>query len=272
MFIKIDNDKLEKLLTERHPRAYIADLNNFRNLGNPMLAVRHMEGYLSEDGDLILISWLFFDGCQMYLEIKNEDNIDAAYELFCDWLRDAKEYRFCTDSPELFLNPRFISLFGKHEYEPSEQYGMFKAVSAPEADTHIRIVGIDDGTAVDAFDEDGDKYTAELKSLYECTIKQPDPHSITYAYFDDDGSIAGYVGTNTFDDVYWDIANIYVRRDRRGHGIATALAKYYAYDVTSRGKFASYGTPVNESSKHVAKSAGFEQFQLRYGTTWIAKT
>lgn len=271
MFFKIDSDKLEKILSERDPRAYISDLNNYRNLGNPLLAVRRMEGYLSEDGDLILFSWLFFDGCGMYLEVKNDDNMAAAYDLFREWSHDAKEYRFSTNSPDLFLNPCFSSLFGKYEYTRSEQYGMFGDVDIKEPDSHIRVIGIDDAAAVGAFDEEEKEYTADLKNLFEFTVRQPDPNSKTYAYFDDDGSIAGYLGTNTFDDRYWDIANIYVRRERRGRGIATAMAKHFAHDVISRGKFASYGTAVNESSKHVATASGFELFELRYGTTWLEK-
>ena len=48
------------------------------------------------------------------------------------------------------------------------------------------------------------------------------------------------------------------------------LARFYADDMNANGYFASYGTPANEISKHVAISAGFEMFSRQYLTKWTS--
>lgn len=271
MIKKLTTEQLENLFQTRDPRKYTYFLNTLRNVGNPMLAVTMMEGYILDDDLLVILSY-FFDGCEFYFEVSDENNLQEFYPIIKEKVLNTDEYLFSSDNEELYKSSTFISLFGEHSAELNEQYGFFKKLApVPNADC-IRLVDISDGEAVCNYVEPYYKWTDNLRNAYEAYIKNGNQNKNqkykVYGYFSESNEILGYLISNTFDDKYWDIAHIHVTESARRQGIGTALAKYYAYDITSQLKFASYGHAANEASVNTALAAGFERFSALYKTSW----
>ena len=227
-----------------------------------------MFGY-SVNNDIAIISVFCFDGCKIYFEISDFNNLHHIYKGIEGTIRKHNEILLSSDSEALFQNSEFIKLFGKHDTQKSEQYGMFNIDKNNKIDKRIRKLTIEDEKLVLSFSEPIMKYHDNLRNTYETRIKTLDRKYLIYGYIDKHLGILGYLIANTLDGQYWDIAYIYVAENARGQGIAKKLAIFYANDISSKGYFASYGTPENEISKHVAVSAGFDMFLREYLTQWI---
>ena len=269
MVDKLTKFELKELLTKRHDRKYTYDLNILCNVGNPDLAVTDMYGY-SVDNDIVIVSMYWFGGCQLYFEVSDFDNLKYFYAEVEKSINEAKEILLSSDSENLFDNPEFQRLFGKHDVNMSEQYGMFDLKKAHKRDAQIRILTVEDESIILSFSEPFQQYHDNLRNAYETRIKTFDKNYLIYSYIENGTDILGYLIANTLNGEYWDIAYIYVAVNARGKGIAKKLVSYYAEDITAKGRFASYGTPENMISKKVAISAGFEMFVRNYSTQWIS--
>ena len=269
MIKKLTKSELSVLLTQRNKTKYIYDLNVLHNVGNPNLAVTDMYGYCV-DNDIIIVSIYCFNGCEVYFEISDFNNLQYIYEEIESTVKKYNEVLFASDSEKLFQNPEFIRLFGKHDIKKQEQYGMFNYEKSKQVDKQIRKLTIEDEMMIYSFEEPIIEFHDNLRSAYETCIKALDKNYVIYGYIDNQTDILGYLIANTFDGQYWDVAFIYVTERARGQGIAKKLARFYADDMNANGHFASYGTPANEISKHVAISAGFEMFSRQYLTKWTS--
>ena len=265
---KLTKNELSDLLISRDKNKYLYELNVLHNTGNPNLAVTEMYGY-SIGNDLVIINIYCFNGCSVYFEVSNIDNLQFIYYEIESDLNKYKEILLSSDSEQLFQNPTFIGLFGKHDVIKSEVYGMIDFENSVRTDDHVRILTTEDKELICSFVEPRIKYHENLRNAYETYMKNFDRNYVVYGYINDQKEISGYLISNTYDGKYWDIAYIYVTETARGKGIAKKLAEFYAADVKSKGGFASYGTPENEISKKVAISSGFELFSETYLTKWI---
>ena len=79
MIKKLTKSELSVLLTQRNKTKYIYDLNVLHNVGNPNLAVTDMYGYCV-DNDIIIVSIYCFNGCEVYFEISDFNNLQYIYE------------------------------------------------------------------------------------------------------------------------------------------------------------------------------------------------
>ncbi len=268
MIKKLTNIELKELLINRDQRKYISILNCLNNVGNPNLAINNMYGY-SINNDLLIVSMLCFNGCELYFEISDFDNIEVFYNEVKNYIDESNEILFSSDSMDIFNNKDFIRIFGKHDVKRVEQYGRFAPIKTYERDGNVRILTIEDENKILSFSEPFQKYRDNLRNAYETYIKTHDENYKMYGYINNEKDILGYLIANTFDGLYWDIAYIYVLENARGKGIAKKLATFYADDIVTAGRFASYGTPENEISKKVAVSSGFDMFESMYLTKWI---
>lgn len=268
MIRKLTKVELSDLLTKRNKNKYLYELNLLRNVGNPNLAVTDMWGY-SIDDDIVIVSIYWFDGCEVYFEISDFNNLQLIYNEIEGTINGHKELLLQSDSKEFFQNSEFIRLFGEHDIKMHEQYGMLNPGKTGKNDAQIRRLTIEDEVMIVAFPEPRTPYRDNLRNAYETRIKTCDKDCVVYGYIDRQTEILGYLIVNTFDGQYWDISYIYVAEAARGRGIAKKLASFYANDMSEKGFFASYGTPDNEISKKVAISSGFELFSRNYITQWM---
>ena len=265
---KLTGNELAELLIRRNESKYRYELYILKNVGNPDLAITEMWGY-SIDNDIVIVSVLCFGGCSVYFEISDTDNLKLIHNEIDSTIKRYKELQFSSDSNELFQNLEFIRLFGKHDTKVYEQYGMISFTEGvKDKDEHVRVLTSEDEVLIKSFQEPTFKYHDNLLNVYETRIKTFDENYLVYGYIDEEAGILGYLIANTLDGRYWDIAYIYVSDNMRLRGIAKKLSRYYAADISAKGFFASYGTPENEISKHVAISSGFELFSRIYSTQW----
>lgn len=80
----------------------------------------------------------------------------------------------------------------------------------------------------------------------------------------EDGDLGGYLWATEAGRAYYDIVNVFVRDDLRGHGIGRALVSRYVSEATLRGRRAYYGYAVTRESARLARSLGFREI---YGET-----
>ena len=269
MIKKLTKNELSDLLISRDTTKYLYELNVLHNTGNPNLAVTEMYGY-SIGNDIVIVNVYCFDGYSVYFEVSDFNNLKYIHDEIENDMKKYKEILLISDSEQLFQNPVFIRLFGKHDFIESEMYGMLHFENNGKIDEHVRILTTEDKELICSFTEPKIKYHENLRNAYETYIKNFDKNYAVYGYIDNQKEILGYLISNTYDRKYWDIAYIYVAEKARGNGIAKKLAEFYVTDVISKGGFASYGTPENQISKKVAISSGFELFSKTYLTEWMS--
>ena len=269
MIKKLTKNELSDLLISRDKTKYLYELNVLHNTGNPNLAVTEMYGY-SIGNDIVTVNVYCFDGYSVYFEVSDFNNLQYIHDEIENDMKKYKEILLISDSEQLFQNPVFIRLFGKHDFIESEMYGMLHFENNGKIDEHVRILTTEDKELICSFTEPKIKYHENLRNAYETYIKNFDKNYVVYGYIDNQKEILGYLISNTYDRKYWDIAYIYVAEKARGNGIAKKLAEFYVSDVISKGGFASYGTPENQISKKVAISSGFELFSKTYLTEWMS--
>ena len=269
MIKKLTKNELSDLLISRDKTKYLYELNVLHNTGNPNLAVTEMYGY-SIGNDIVIVNVYCFDGYSVYFEVSDFNNLQYIHDEIENDIKKYKEILLISDSEQLFQNPVFIRLFGKHDFIESEMYGMLHFENNGKIDEHVRILTTEDKELICSFTEPKIKYHENLRNAYETYIKNFDKNYAVYGYIDNQKEILGYLISNTYDRKYWDIAYIYVAEKARGNGIAKKLAEFYVSDVISKGGFASYGTPENQISKKVAISSGFELFSKTYLTEWMS--
>ncbi len=267
MIEKLTGGELERTLLARDPKKYIFKLYELRNVGDPRLAVTGRYGY-KIGNDIVIVSLYWFGGCHIYFEVSDTDNLRKIYDAVFDEMSGGKEYVLSSDDEKLFSESKFVSLFGKHDISHYEQYGMFSTPKKREYKYAVRQLTENDEAAVLVFEEPHTDFRDNLRNAYETRVKTGGVNCRVYGCFDGAGAILGYLITDTFDGDFWDISYVYTSEHMRGQGIATELASFYACDICGEGKFASYGTPENESSKHAAIKAGFEMFESEYKTSW----
>ena len=74
-----------------------------------------------------------------------------------------------------------------------------------------------------------------------------------------DGILGGYLWATEAGRAYYDIVNVFVRRDLRGIGLGKALVSRYAAEAMLRGRRAYYGYAVTRESAAIARSLGFRE-------------
>ncbi|MBO7403530.1 MAG: GNAT family N-acetyltransferase [Clostridia bacterium] len=74
-----------------------------------------------------------------------------------------------------------------------------------------------------------------------------------------DGAYGGYLWATEAGRAYYDIVNVFVRRDLRGIGLGKALVSRYAAEAMLRGRRAYYGYAVTRESACLARSLGFRE-------------
>lgn len=220
MIKKLTSDELIDLLISRNKGKYRYELNMLKNVGNPDLAITEMWGY-SIDNDIAIVSVLCFGGCSVYFEIPDAGNLKLIHNEIDSTIKRFKEVQFSSDSNEIFQNSEFIRLFGKHDVNVQEQYGMINFTEGnKDKDEHVRVLTSEDEALIKSFQEPIIKYHNNLMNVYQTKIKTPDENYLVYGYIDEEAGILGYLITNTLDRRYWDISYIYVLDNMRMRGIA----------------------------------------------------
>lgn len=263
---KLYGTKLDEFLGKRNAREYTHMLHVLRSLGNADLAVTDMYAFAAEQ-DLVIVFKYLFNGTHFYFEITDGAHLEEAERLVRREMHGAAEYMLSSNREALFSEEAFLKRFGKHQVSPCEMYAMFHPLRTDESDEHIRLLLPEDEALVQTFSEQRKECAADLCSTFEAKTKQQNQNYRIYGYIEGK-ALLGYIICNTYEGLYWDIANIYVCEEARGQGIAKKLAAHYAADTAERGGFASYGSPVNEASKKVALACGFERYECIYMSDW----
>lgn len=102
-------------------------------------------------------------------------------------------------------------------------------------------------------------YMVEKFQSLEAMIEQVESQGYTYLAVRDDGDLCGYIAIKPESDNRLFLSKLYLRKDRRGRGIASAMLKRVAEEARKYGKNAVYLT-VNKHNDHaveVYKKTGF---------------
>ena len=141
MIKKLTKNELSDLLISRDTTKYLYELNVLHNTGNPNLAVTEMYGY-SIGNDIVIVNVYCFDGYSVYFEVSDFNNLKYIHDEIENDMKKYKEILLISDSEQLFQNPVFIRLFGKHDFIESEMYGMLN-LSAYLDNIELVVVGVE---------------------------------------------------------------------------------------------------------------------------------
>ena len=173
MIKKLTKNELSDLLISRDTTKYLYELNVLHNTGNPNLAVTEMYGY-SIGNDIVIVNVYCFDGYSVYFEVSDFNNLQYIHDEIENDMKKYKEILLISDSEQLFQNPVFIRLFGKHDFIESEMYGMLHFENNGKIDEHVRILTTEDKELICSFTEPKIKYHENLRNAYETYIKNFD--------------------------------------------------------------------------------------------------
>lgn len=173
MIKKLTKNELSDLLISRDTTKYLYELNVLHNTGNPNLAVTEMYGY-SIGNDIVIVNVYCFDGYSVYFEVSDFNNLKYIHDEIENDMKKYKEILLISDSEQLFQNPVFIRLFGKHDFIESEMYEMLHFENNGKIDEHVRILTTEDKELICSFTEPKIKYHENLRNAYETYIKNFD--------------------------------------------------------------------------------------------------
>ena len=258
---------LEELISilEKNPQKHGARLNNIRNIGNPRLALTEVQAYYKENGALIIYQKMIHGGISFYVENLSVTDYGYLKDLVDFNLNNTKYCAIVSAYKNAVTNKIFVDLFGDKQIEYSYQYGLFKEPNniKKASKYEIRLLNVNDKAQISNIQENSRHYGISLQYIFDNYIFKKSSNDIVYGCFVDKVLIA-YLHVNTFDKKYWDVGFVFTNEEYRGRGIATELVRHYAKDIWEKGAFASYGEPINETSKYVAENVGFEKFNETY--------
>lgn len=102
-------------------------------------------------------------------------------------------------------------------------------------------------------------YMVEKFQSVDAMTEQIEKHGYTYFSVRENGELCGYIGTKPESDDRLFLSKLYLRNDKRGRGIASAMLNYVFEEARKIGKKRVYLT-VNKHNSHaidVYKKTGF---------------
>lgn len=103
-------------------------------------------------------------------------------------------------------------------------------------------------------------YMVEKFQSLDAMIGQIENQNYTYLAVREDGELCGYIGVKPEDGDRFFLSKLYLRQDKRGRGIASAMLKRVFEEAQKSGKKSVYLT-VNKHNSHaiaVYKKTGFK--------------
>ncbi len=107
-------------------------------------------------------------------------------------------------------------------------------------------------------------YMVEKFQSYRAMKSQVEEQGYSYLAVRDGGELCGYIGIKPENDDRFFLSKLYLRKDKRGHGIASEMLKRVFSEARSAGKSSVYLTVNKHNDQAIAvyKKTGFTVAEL----------